>query len=150
MRREQVPLGELAEVEAARARRDAGCTIDTAISPVCLIGDQAARSRVIRNLVDNAVRHAKSRVDIHVGSQDGNVLLSVSDDGPGIPAAERDRVFGRFVRLDSDRARSGGGTGLGLAIVAEVVTAHGGRVTIDDRCGGGTTIFVALPQQTNR
>ncbi len=150
MRKEQVQLGELAEVEAARARRDASCIIDTAISPVCLIGDQAAVSRVIRNLVDNAVRHAKSRVDIRVGSRDGNVLLSVSDDGPGIPAAERDRVFGRFVRLDSDRARTGGGTGLGLAIVAEVVTAHGGRVTINDRCGGGTTIIVVLPQQTNR
>ncbi len=145
MRKERVPLGDLAEVEAARARRNAGRTIDTAISPVCLVGDQSAVARVIRNLVDNAVRHAKSRVDIRVESRDGNAVLSVSDDGPGIPAAERDRVFGRFVRLDSDRSRTGGGTGLGLAIVAEVVTAHGGRVTIDDRCGGGTTVIVTLP-----
>jgi signal transduction histidine kinase len=149
MRKEQVPLGELAEVEAARVRRG-GCTIHTAISPVRLIGDPAAVSRVIRNLVDNAVRHAKSRVDIHVGSRDSNVILTVSDDGPGIAPADRARVFERFVRLDSDRARSGGGTGLGLAIVAEVVAAHGGTVNIDDRCGGGTTIIVTLPQQTNR
>jgi signal transduction histidine kinase len=149
MRKEQVPLGELVEVEAARIRRD-GCTIHTAISPARLIGDPTAVSRVIRNLVDNAVRHAKSRVDIHVGSRDGNAILTVSDDGPGIAPADRARVFERFVRLDSDRARSGGGTGLGLAIVAEVVAAHGGTVTIDDRPGGGTTVIVTLPQQTNR
>jgi signal transduction histidine kinase len=150
LRKEQVPLGDLAEVEAARVRREAGCTIHTDISPACLIGDPGAISRVIRNLVDNAVRHAKSRVDIHVGSRDGTAILTVSDDGPGIAPAERARVFGRFVRLDSDRARSGGGTGLGLAIVAEVVAAHGGTVSIDDRPGGGTKLIVALPQHTNR
>jgi signal transduction histidine kinase len=150
MRKEQVPLGELAEVEAARVRRDAGCTIHTAICPVRLIGDPAAISRVIRNLVDNAVRHAKSRVDIYVGSRDGTAILTVSDDGPGIAPADRARVFGRFVRLDADRARRGGGTGLGLAIVAEVVAAHRGTVTIDDRPGGGTKMIVALPQHTNR
>jgi signal transduction histidine kinase len=149
LHKEEVRLDELAEVEAARVRRD-GCTIHTAISSARLIGDRAAVSRVIRNLVDNAVRHAKSRVDVHVGSQDGNVILTVSDDGPGIAPADRARVFERFVRLDSDRARSGGGTGLGLAIVAEVVAAHGGAVNIDDRCSGGTTIIVTLPQQSNR
>jgi signal transduction histidine kinase len=149
MRKEQVLLGELVEAEVARVRRD-GCAIRTAISPARLIGDPAAVSRVIRNLVDNAVHHAKSRVDIEVGSRDNNVILTVSDDGPGIPPADRARVFERFVRLDSDRARSGGGTGLGLAIVAEVVAAHGGAVNIDDRCGGGTTLIVTLPQQTNR
>ncbi|MGB6208916.1 ATP-binding protein [Mycobacterium sp.] len=149
LRKEQVAVDELAEVEAARLRRD-GCTIHTEISAARLIGDRVAISRVIRNLVDNAVRHAKSRVDIEVGSRDGNVILTVSDDGPGIAAADRARVFERFVRLDSDRARSGGGTGLGLAIVAEVVAAHGGTVNIDDRNGGGTTINVTLPQQTNR
>ena len=150
IRDDNVPLGELAEAEAARARRHAGCTIRTEISPVRLTGDPAAVSRVIRNLVDNAVRHAKSRVDIHVGSRGGNVILKVADDGPGIAVAERDRVFGRFVRLDPDRARSAGGTGLGLAIVAEVVAAHGGTVTIDDRLGGGTKVIVALPQRNNR
>ena len=149
VRKEKVPLDELAKLEAARVRRD-GCTIHTAISAARLIGDRAAVSRVVRNLVDNAVRHAKSRVDIHVGSQDSSVVLTVSDDGGGIAPADRARVFERFVRLDSDRARSGGGTGLGLAIVAEVVAAHGGTVSIDDRPGGGTCVIVTLPQQTNR
>jgi signal transduction histidine kinase len=148
LRKEEVSLAELAEVEAARARRGAGREIVTDISAVPLIGDPGGLSRVIRNLVDNAVRHAKSRVEIHVGSQGDTALLSVGDDGPGIPPAERVRVFGRFVRLDSDRARSGGGTGLGLAIVAEVVAAHGGTVTIDDRSGGGTTVIVTVPQRS--
>ena len=146
LRKDQVLLGDLAEVEVNRARRDAGCAIHTEVSAVCFIGDPAAVSRVIRNIVDNAVRHAKSRVDIHVGSRDGDAIITVSDDGRGIPPAERARVFERFVRLDSDRARSSGGSGLGLAIVAEVVAAHGGTVTIDDRPGGGTKITVALPQ----
>jgi signal transduction histidine kinase len=149
MRKEEVPLDELAQAEAARVRRH-GCNVHTTISPARLIGDRAALSRMVRNLVDNAVRHAKSRVDVQVGGRDGNVILTVSDDGPGIAPADRARIFERFVRLDSDRARSGGGTGLGLAIVAEVVAAHGGTVGIDDRCGGGATMTVTLPQQTNR
>jgi signal transduction histidine kinase len=131
-------------------RRDAGCRIDTVTVPVRLIGDPAAVSRVVRNLLDNAVRHANSCVDVHVGCRDGTAVLTVSDDGPGIPAAERARVFGRFVRLDSDRSRSGGGTGLGLAIVAEVVAAHGGKVAINDRPGGGTAIIVTFPLNANR
>lgn len=147
LRKDRVQLAELAEVEATRVQRDSGREIHTDLSPARLIGDPAAVGRVIRNLVENAVRHAKSRVDIHVGSRDGTAILTVSDDGPGIAAADRARVFERFVRLDAARARSGGGTGLGLAIVAEVVAAHGGTVTIDDRPGGGTAMTVTLPQR---
>ena len=151
--KEDVALDDLAEVEAARTRREAGRTIHTDIRPARVTGDSAAISRMIRNLVDNAVRHANSLVTIEVSSRNGTANLSISDDGPGIAAAERTRVFERFVRLDSDRSRSGGGAGLGLAIVAEVVAVHGGTVTIDDRPGGGTKMSVALPQQphdTNR
>jgi signal transduction histidine kinase len=151
LRKERVFLGDLAEVEVARVRRDdSGRTIDTDIASARLTGDAAAVSRVVRNILDNAVRHAKSRVDVHVGCQDGTAVLTVSDDGPGIPAVERVRVFERFVRLDSDRSRSGGGTGLGLAIVAEVVAAHDGTVTIDDRPGGGTTVIVTFPSNADR
>lgn len=147
---EEMALDDLAEVEAARARREAGCAVHTDIRPARLTGDPAAISRMIRNLVDNAVRHANSCVAVAVGSRDATVTLTVSDDGPGIPPAERTRVFERFVRLDSDRSRSGGGAGLGLAIVAEIVAAHGGTITIGDRPGGGTTMSVALPQRSNR
>jgi signal transduction histidine kinase len=152
--KEEVALDDVAEAEAARARREAGCTIHTDIRPARLTGDPAAISRMIRNLVDNAVRHANSRISIEVSSRNGTATVTVSDDGPGIAPAERARVFERFVRLDSNRSRSGGGAGLGLAIVAEVVAAHGGTVTIDDRPGGGTKMIVALPQNkpqhTNR
>ena len=144
-RKEKLALDEIAEVEAARARREARCAIDTDICPARCTGDPVAISRMIRNLVENAVRHANSCVTLEVGSSNGAAILNVSDDGPGIAAADRARVFERFVRLDSDRARSGGGAGLGLAIVAEVVAAHGGTVTIDDRPGGGTRMIVSLP-----
>jgi signal transduction histidine kinase len=147
---EEMSLDDLAGVEAARARREAGCAVHTDIRPTRLTGDPSAISRMIRNLVDNAVRHADSCVAIEVGSRNAAATLTVSDDGPGIPPAERTRVFERFVRLDSDRSRSGGGAGLGLAIVAEIVGAHGGTITIGDRPGGGTTMSVELPQRSNR
>ncbi len=146
-RKEELALDDVAEVEAARARREARCAIDTDICPARCSGDPVAISRMIRNLVENAVRHANSRVVLEVGCSNGTAILTVSDDGPGISPADRVRVFERFVRLDSDRARSGGGAGLGLAIVAEVVAAHGGTVTIDDRPGGGTRMIVSLPQR---
>jgi signal transduction histidine kinase len=150
MRKEEVALDELAEVEAARVRREAGCTVHADISPTRITGDPAGMSRMIRNLVNNAVRHANSLIVIEVSSPDRTAILSISDDGPGIAPAERTRVFARFVRLDSDRSRSSGGAGLGLAIVAEVVAAHGGTVSIDDRPGGGTKVIVTLPQHSNR
>ncbi|OBF44184.1 two-component sensor histidine kinase [Mycobacterium sp. 852002-50816_SCH5313054-b] len=148
--KEALALDDIAEAEADRARREARCAVDTDIRPARLTGDPAAMSRMIRNVLDNAVRHANSRVAIEVGNRHETAILTISDDGPGIPPAERSRVFERFVRLDPDRSRSGGGAGLGLAIVAEIVTAHGGTVTIDDRPGGGTTVIVAFPLHANR
>ncbi|WP_085238736.1 sensor histidine kinase [Mycobacterium europaeum] len=146
-RKEELALDDVAAVEAARARREADCAIDTDLCPVRCTGDPVALSRMIRNLVENAVRHATSRVVLGVGSRDGTAIITVGDDGPGIAPGDRTRVFERFVRLDSDRARSGGGAGLGLAIVAEVAAAHGGTVTIDDREGGGTRVIVSLPHR---
>ena len=150
LRTKRVQLDDIAEIEASRVRRSAECAIQTAISPTQLTGDPAALSRVVRNLVDNAVRHANSRVELGIDNHDGTATVAVSDDGPGIAPADRSRVFERFVRLDSDRARSGGGSGLGLAIVAELVSAHGGTVSIRDRPGGGTTVLVKLPQHSIR
>ncbi|OTR00236.1 hypothetical protein B9M85_13285 [Mycobacteroides abscessus] len=106
---------------------------------------QLGLARVLRNLADNAARHARSQVSIVVRADADNAYLQVCDDGPGIPVAERDRVFERFVRLDADRSRHGGGSGLGLAIVAEIVAAHKGTVDISGREGGGTVLTVRLP-----
>lgn len=146
-RQEEVALDDVARAEVARARRDAPCAVEADTCPVRCTGDPVALSRMVRNLMENAVRHASSCVHLEVGSRNGTAILTVSDDGPGISAADRARVFERFVRLDSDRARSGGGAGLGLAIVAEVAAAHGGTVTIDDRPGGGSRFVVSLPHR---
>jgi signal transduction histidine kinase len=146
-RRKDVDLDDVASNELDRLRRETSVTIDAELVPTRLVGDPGGLSRVVRNVLENAVRHATSRVEVRVRSEGSNAVLVVGDDGPGIPEAERKRVFDRFVRLDSGRARSGGGTGLGLAIVAEVVAAHGGNVTIGDRPGGGTLITVQLPRE---
>jgi len=84
--------------------------------------------RAVTNLVENAVRHAKTGVQVSVSIIAGDAVLAVSDDGPGIPLAERERVFDRFTRLDDARDRDAGGTGLGLPIVRELVRRAGGTV----------------------
>jgi signal transduction histidine kinase len=150
MRRDEVSVSELAEAEVARARHGANCTIDTVITPVRVAGDSIAISRVIRNLLENAVRHAASHVEVCVADRGAEVIVAISDDGPGIAPEDRTRAFERFVRLDSDRSRSSGGAGLGLAIVAEVVAAHGGTVTIEGRAERGTTMLVTLPHEIKR
>ncbi|WP_225753919.1 cell wall metabolism sensor histidine kinase WalK [Actinotalea sp. Marseille-Q4924] len=105
------------------------------------VGDAPALGRVVRNLVDNAVRHATSRVRVTVGQ--GSV--TVDDDGAGIPAHDRDRVFERFVRLDEAREREAGGSGLGLAIVREIAREHGGDVTLAEAPLGGLRARVDVP-----
>jgi signal transduction histidine kinase len=143
--REQVRLDDIASGEVARLRRTCAHTVRISAEPVELSGDGPALSRVIRNLLDNAARHAASRVDVTVTSRGDHAVLSVADDGPGIPPADRLRVFDRFVRLDSARSRGSGGTGLGLSIAAEIVTAHGGNIAVSDRLGGGNVVTVQLP-----
>lgn len=103
-------------------------------------GDAAALGRVVRNLVDNALRHAAGAVRVEVA--DGSVV--VVDDGPGIAADDRERVFERFVRLDDARARPGGGSGLGLAIAREVAREHGGDVRLGDRTDGAAGLRTEL------
>jgi signal transduction histidine kinase len=145
IRREDVDLDDLAADAAQRLRQETSLEVDTNLNPTRVVGDTGALSRVLRNLLDNAERHAVSRVEVALRHCGGDAVVSVADDGPGIPTPDRDRVFDRFVRLDPDRSRSGGGAGLGLAIVREIVAAHHGSVAIDDRPGGGTRITVQLP-----
>ncbi|MEV6704528.1 HAMP domain-containing sensor histidine kinase [Micromonospora wenchangensis] len=121
-------------------------TVVTAAGPVWTVGVPDELRRVLGNLVDNAVRHARTRVVLAVEpAADGAYhLVTVTDDGPGIPVADRERVFRRFARLDEGRARDAGGAGLGLAIVRELVRRGGGTVTLDD-AHPGLTVRLHLP-----
>jgi len=143
----EVDLDDLLVAEAARVRRERpDLAVDTAgIGPARVRANPVALDQVVRNLVDNATRHARSRLRLGVQAGGGWVRVTVSDDGAGVPPGERNRIFERFVRLDEARARDDGGSGLGLAIVREIVLAHGGRVWVSDEAGGGARFDVDLP-----
>ena len=113
--------------------------------PAVVLGSASHLRRVIRNLIDNATEHARSRIDVSVGLAGDGVELRVTDDGPGIPAAERARVLEPFVRLDTARTRDTGGTGLGLAIVDEIIRSHKGGIALDATDPTGLTVTVRLP-----
>ena len=136
---EPVALDELVRAEAARV--GAGVTVEA----VTVDGNGEALRRLVRNLLDNARRHARSQVQVTLARDDDRVELTVTDDGPGIPATDRDRVFERFTRLDEARSAADGGTGLGLAIVRDIAEAHGGDAQIDPAFTGGTRVVVTLP-----
>ncbi|WP_230394783.1 ATP-binding protein [Plantactinospora alkalitolerans] len=116
--------------------------------PLWVVGEPDVLGRILANLVDNAVRHTTSEVVLEAGpggwSGPAYHLITVTDDGPGIPAEDRDRVFDRFTRLDDARARDAGGAGLGLAIVRQLVRRQGGTVTLSD-AAPGLRVEVRLP-----
>jgi signal transduction histidine kinase len=144
--RAPVDLDDLAFEEAGRLRSTTSLQVDTsAVGAARVHGDVDALRRVLRNLGENAARHATTRVDITLADRGGDVVLTVGDDGPGIPEAERQRVLKRFVRLDESRSRDDGGSGLGLAIVDEVVRAHGGSISISQSPLGGARVEVTFP-----
>lgn len=151
LRRRPVDLDDLVLAEARRLREATSVAGDSivvdssGVSGARVDGDPAALRRMLHNLGDNAARHARSRIALALSERDGWAELHVDDDGPGVPAADRSRVFERFVRLDEARARTGGSSGLGLAIVAEIVAAHGGTAVVEDAPAGGARITVRLP-----
>lgn len=140
-----VDLDDLALDEVHRSRPGDIQLDGSAIGPARVHGDPRLLSQVVRNLVDNAVRHARSRVAVSLAARGSTVELVVDDDGHGIAARDFARVFDRFVRLDEARARDEGGAGLGLAIVREIVGLHDGTVTVADAPHGGARFTVVLP-----
>ncbi|MBF6466273.1 HAMP domain-containing histidine kinase [Nocardia beijingensis] len=114
-----------------------------------VIGDEARLRQVLGNLLTNARTHTAPDAQVTVLLRPGpdDVLLEVADTGPGLPPEDAERVFERFYRTDSSRARSSGGTGLGLSIVQALVTAHGGEVGVRSSPGAGTTFTVRLPRK---
>ncbi|GAA3454693.1 sensor histidine kinase [Dactylosporangium matsuzakiense] len=146
LRREDVDLDDLVYLERERlAAEHPGLQVTARTAPVRLSGDPHHLQRVLRNLVDNAARYAKHTVEVTLEARDGTAEVTVTDDGPGIAPADRSRVFDRFVRLDADRSRSGGGTGLGLPIARDIVTGHGGTLTVEEARTGGATLRLCLP-----
>ncbi|MFI5538021.1 sensor histidine kinase [Nocardia sp. NPDC051900] len=145
-RADRVDLTVLVREELEHRVRDrVAVRISIPEAPVAVTGSRTQLARVLGNLVDNAQRHAANTVDVAVDHDaDERVVLSVTDDGPGVPPADRDRIFQRFVRLDDARSRDDGGAGLGLAIVRDVVERHGGTIHVTDGTPGARFV-VTLP-----
>jgi signal transduction histidine kinase len=123
-----VDLDDIVLDEARRARRARPIIVATGgVSAGQVLGEPAALARVVHNLLDNATRHARGRVEVTLRTAGSVVVLTVADDGPGVPAVDRERIFDRFTRLGGD-SPTDGGSGLGLAIVREVLNAHNGTV----------------------
>jgi len=121
----------------------------TGVPSALVDGDGDPLTRIVANLVDNAVRHARTTVVVDVRDEGDAAVLTVSDDGPGIPRAERERVFDRFTRLDRARSRDDGGSGLGLPIVRSLVEMLGGSVRLAD-AEPGLRAIVRLPTGSAR
>jgi len=145
-RSEEVDLDDVVLAEAGRLRGTTPLAVDTrGVSTARIVGRRADLERIVRNLTENALHHARARIWLGVGTSDGTVALTVDDDGPGIPSADRERALERFVRLDGARGRATGGTGLGLSIVREVALAHGGVVVLGRSSQGGLRAEVRFP-----
>lgn len=143
--RTEVDLDDLVLAEASRLRRlRPDLTVDArGVGAARVLGDAAALGQLVRNLADNAARHAAGVV--RLGLTDGaRVELTVEDDGAGVAPGDRARVFERFVRLDEARSRDAGGSGLGLAIVREVARAHGGEASVGESELGGARFRVTV------
>jgi signal transduction histidine kinase len=109
--------------------------------------DEGRLQEVVYNLLDNAVKYSPvgGRITVRAARADGQLVVSVSDNGPGIPTRDLPRVFERFYRADKARHRELGGTGLGLSIVKHIAQLHGGSVEAESQRGHGTTVRVRLP-----
>ena len=120
------------EVRAASAIAPEAHVDTSGITPLVCTGDPELLSHALRNLLENALHYAKTRVEVSCEQDDETIRIHVQDDGPGIPKARREDVFGRFVRLDSSRSREHGSTGLGLAVVRSIMERHCGRAYFDE------------------
>jgi len=139
-----VDLAEVARRQVAR-RIDEGPDLHFESAQSAMVeGDPRQLDRLLRNLLDNAVRHARTSVTVRIEQRAEHVVLHVDDDGPGIPAADRERVFERFTRLDEARTRDAGGAGLGLAIAREIAHRHHGTLAASAPESGGSRFTLSM------
>jgi signal transduction histidine kinase len=138
-------LAAVARSVVADTARENGPTVELRAREAQMRVPVVYAERMVANLVDNARRFAASLVTVEVGPGDGCVVLSVTDDGPGVPGPDRERIFERFVRLDEARNRGEGGFGLGLAIVADLARFYGGSIRVEDAERTGARFVLELP-----
>ncbi|MER6827617.1 HAMP domain-containing sensor histidine kinase [Streptosporangium sp. NPDC000563] len=139
-----VDLAEM--VRAAVSRHEKGVPVRLRLVPgVRANVVDVEITRLLTNLLDNAQRHARNAVLIEVRKNGRYGELAVADDGDGIAAADRERIFERFTRLDTARCRTRGGTGLGLTIARDIATAHRGTIDVEDSAMGGARFVLRLP-----
>ncbi|MET9891343.1 HAMP domain-containing sensor histidine kinase [Streptomyces sp. NPDC006465] len=139
---------DLGVLAAEEGERRAGVAV-AAEDALEVSGSRGQVGRLLANLLDNALRHARERVEVRVRGDGAWAVLTVADDGDGIPAGQRDRVFERFVRLDDARSRDDGGAGLGLAIARDVAVRHGGTLTVGEAPAGGALFELRLPRRAS-
>jgi signal transduction histidine kinase len=142
-----VDVAEEAREEARRRAPDRDDVVIEVDAPGAVVvhGSRMQLRRAVANLLDNAGHHARTTVRLSVHERDGRVRVLVDDDGPGVPEAERERVFQRFVRLDEHRARGAGGAGLGLSLVRRIAERHHGTARVDTAPLGGARVVLDLP-----
>jgi len=148
-RRDEVDLDDLVDSEIRRLRATSTTLVSVELEPARVIGDPRQLEQCLRNLIDNAERHARSAVRITLRTRNGEAVLWVDNDGPLIEVADRERIFERFVRLDDSRSRDVGGSGLGLAITRAAVASHGGAVAVVEGPSGWCRfeLRLGLPHQ---
>ncbi|MEU9022205.1 HAMP domain-containing sensor histidine kinase [Actinomadura sp. NPDC048394] len=138
--REPVDLAALVEAEVAR--RTAPVRVHAKAEPGLTVeANRFEVTRLLLNLLDNAERHANGLVEVEARQEGDSAIVEVRDDGPGIPHADRDRVFERFTRLDAARSRSEGGSGLGLALARQIAAVHGGTLRAADGALGARLVL---------
>jgi signal transduction histidine kinase len=140
-----VDLDDLVDHEARRLRTTSRFVVQTRIEPVRVQADLARLAQPLRNLVDNAERHAAGRIALALTTQGDQAVIWVDNDGPAVDPADRERVFDRFVRLDASRSRDAGGSGLGLAIARAGVASQGDGVRVVDHPDGWCRFEIRLP-----
>ncbi|MDQ3987384.1 MAG: ATP-binding protein [Actinomycetota bacterium] len=144
---EPVDLDDLVLDEVDRLREATDLRVDiSGVSAGRVSGVRAQLAKLVRNIAENAARHARGAVALSLTEDEKETVLTIDDDGAGVPPADRKRVFDRFVRLDEARDRDSGGSGLGLAIVAEIAAVHGGSAAALDSPLGGARVEVRLPR----
>ncbi|WP_375424108.1 sensor histidine kinase [uncultured Friedmanniella sp.] len=143
--RADVDLDDLVHDEARRLRATSARRLELSVVPVRVWADQPRLAQALRNLVDNAERHARTTVRLSLAVEAGEAVLRVDNDGPVIEPADRERVFERFVRLDDSRSRDAGGSGLGLAIARTALRTQSGDVVVADAPDGWCRFELRLP-----